>query len=169
MVTKRTGRPRGRPKGSKLKFIDDPDRYRLALIDAAMEIYDVAFEQAALLAISVTEGEQVPPGKGKLSRSRERLLKRGWKLLAFERIKPTPKTGSQIDTLRLKSNKRYANDAAAQRWLHNMSNAWVNLLRHDRVGAAAELLIYNCCEAADEKDYAKNFMLPVLRSIRSAS
>lgn len=35
MVTKRTGKPRGRPR---LDFFKDRDRYRLALIEAAMEV-----------------------------------------------------------------------------------------------------------------------------------
>lgn len=156
MVTKRTGKPRGRPR---LDFFKDRDRYRLALIEAAMEVHGVNFEAAAGLALSVV---QVPPGKGKLSHSRERLLKRGWKLQTFERINQTSKMDSQIDTLRLKS-KRYADDAAAQLWLHNMSNAWVNLLRYDRAGPAAGLLIFKCAEAASEGAYAKEQMLPVLR------
>jgi hypothetical protein len=153
MVTKRTGKPRGRPK---LDFLNDHDRYRLALIEATMEVYGVNFEAAAALVLSV-EGGQVPPGKKKLSRSRERLLKRGWKLQTFKRVKHTPKMDSQIDTLRLKS-KRYGDDAAAHLWLHNMRNAWVNLLRHDRVGPAAELLAFKCCEAAGESAYAKELL-----------
>jgi hypothetical protein len=163
MATKRTGRPCGRPE---LKLLDDPDRYRLAIIDATMESYGLKFEPAARLVLSVAESVLVPPGKGKLSRSRERLLKRGWKLQTFKRVKQTPKIDSQIDTLRLKS-KRFATDEPAHGWLHNMRNAWINLLRYDRIGPAAELLIFKCAEAAGESAYAKDRMLPFLRRLTS--
>jgi hypothetical protein len=161
MVSKRTGRPRGRPHGSKLAFLDDRDRYLLALIEATMEAHGLAFEPAARLALCGWESMPVPTET--LSRAAQKRLKKGWQLMSFERINPKQdKTDARIDTLRLKS-KRFANDEPAQRWLHNMRNAWLNLLQHERVGPAAELLIFKCCEAAGESAYAKEHMLPVLR------
>jgi hypothetical protein len=163
MVTKRTGRPRERPERN---FFKDPNRYVLAPIEAIMD-GGVKFEPAALLVLSVAESNLIPLEKAlktKLSRSNEWRLTRGWKLLSFKRIKQTPKISSQIDTLRLK-RKHYAKDAAAQLWLHNMRNAWINLLWYDRIGPVAELLIFKCCEAAGESRYAKERMLPILRSV----
>jgi hypothetical protein len=160
MASKRTGRPRGRPL---LKFADDPDRYRLAALAAVMQIHHLKFEPAALLVLSIAESQLVSPSKHKLSRSNEKRLAHGWKLQSFKRIRRIPLVDSQIDNLRLKS-KRYAQDAAAQLWLHNMRNAWINLLQHDRVRNVAELLgLY--CEAAGESAYAKEFMLPLLRRL----
>jgi len=150
MVSKRTGRPRGRPK---LDFFKDPDRYRLAFIEASMEVYGLTFEPAALLTLGVMDGKPVPSGKQKLSRSREKLLKRGWKLQTFQRAKHPQKMDSQIDTLRRK-RKQFADNAKAQLWLHNMCSAWVNLFRQDRVGPAAALLIFKCAETAGERGYA---------------
>ena len=160
MVTRRTGRPRGRPK---LGFLTDRDRYRLALVAAIMETFDLKFEPAARLALC-TEGRPVPSTRSKLSRAAQKRLDQGWKLQTFERINSAQNIASQIDNLRLKS-KHFADDGPAQRWLHNMRNAWLNLLQHERVGPAAELLVFKCCEAAGESAYAKEFMLPFLRSL----
>ena len=121
MVTKKTGRPRGRPQGSTLKFLDDPDRYRLALIDALMVAYHLNFEAAARLALGI-EGREVPTGK--LSRAAQKRLAKGWTVQTFERTSRNQKIDSQIDNLRLKS-KRFADDELAQRWLHNMRTAWL--------------------------------------------
>jgi hypothetical protein len=158
MVTKRTGRPRGRPT---LRFLDDPDRYQLALIAAAMALYGLDFEAAARLALC-TEGEPTAPA-GKLSWAAQKRLKQGWLLQAFVRIKPPQRIDSRIDSLRQKY-KRLDDDATAQSWLRNMRNAWLVLLQHECCGPAA-VLIYKCCEAAGETLYATNYMLPVLRNL----
>jgi hypothetical protein len=158
MVTRRTGRPHGRPK---LDFLKDPDRYRLVLIVATMEMHGLTFEAAARLALA-TEGR--PASTGTLSRAAEKRLQQGWEVLSFKRIAPRQEIDSQIDNLRLKS-KQITNNEPAQLWMHNMRNAWLNLLQHERVGPAAALLVFKCCEAAGESKYAKEFMLPFLRCL----
>ena len=160
MVTKRTGRPRGRPK---LEFLDDPDRYRLALIDAVMEIYALDFEPAARLALA-TEGRPIPPEPVQLSRAAQKRFDQGWAVLSIERIKPPQTMDAQIDNLRRKW-KQLSDDAAVKVWRYNMRNAWINTLQYERCGPVAELLVFKCCEAAGEARYAKQFMLPLLRTL----
>ena len=156
MVTKRTGRPRGRPT---LRFLDDPDRYRLALVAAAMALYNLDFEVAARLALC-TESKPIAPGMN-LSRAVRKRLQQGWTPQAFVRINPAQGIDSRIDGLRQK-RKRFADDTTVQSWLYNMRNAWITLLQHECCELAAAPLIFKYCEAAGESRYAADFMLPVL-------
>jgi hypothetical protein len=157
MVTKRTGRPRGRPKR---KLLDDPDRYRLALTVATMAVFNVDFESAARLALGA-EGKPISPDKAKLLLTGRKRREAGWALQSFKRINSAQEIDSKIDSLRLK-RQRFDDDEAAQRWLYNMRGAWINLLE---CGPAAELLVFKCCEAAGESRYAEDFRLPMLRNL----
>jgi hypothetical protein len=109
MVTKRTGRPRGRPKRN---FFKDRDRYRLARINALMDIHSLKFEPAARLALATAEDKPVSPS-ARTKRTHRKWLEKGWELQSFERVKVIPERDSEIDTLRLKS-KQYADDELAQ-------------------------------------------------------
>jgi len=158
MVTKPTGRPRGAPKKS---FLTDPDRHMLAIIAAEMAINDLTFEHAALLSLCLdSERIELPPNplqharRRKLSNATQRRLKEGWLLQSYERIKPTQKMDSRIDTLRNKA-RRFENDETAQRWLYYMRNAYMVLLQN---GIAAEQLILAFAKEAGERPYFEKLL-----------
>jgi hypothetical protein len=160
MVTKRTGRPPGRPK--RKDFLEDPDRHQLALIDATMAVYGLEFEPAARLALC-TESKPVEVSSPKLGlkRAGRRALEAGWHLQSFERIKPGQAADSRIDTLRSTRN-RLAGDERAQAWLYNMRNAWMVILQR---GPGAARIVAAFAAEAGETQYADEFMLPFLRSM----
>jgi hypothetical protein len=158
MVTKRTGRPRGAPKKS---FLTDPDRHMLAIIAAEMAINNLTFEHAALLSLCLdSERIELPTNpvqharRLRLSEATRLKLEKGWLLESYERVKPTQKMDSRIDTLR-KKERRLESDEMAQRRLYYMRNAYMVLLQH---GPTAERLILTFAKEAGERPYFEKLL-----------
>ena len=122
MVTKRTGRPRGRPK---LQILDDPGLLlQIALIEAAMMVFGLDFEQAARLALA-EEGKPISAQGARfrpaVARRIQKRIKAGGVLVpeSFERIDRKQDMDSRIDTLR-RNWKLAAEDEVAMACIRNM-------------------------------------------------
>jgi hypothetical protein len=154
MASKRTGRPRGRPKKT---FSSDPDRHQVAFIDA-LKLLGITFEEAARLAVCVSsEAIEVTSDQATLSRAARRRLEQGWRLKVLQRPIPTQMIDSRVDGLRRKWN-RLAKDRSveARRWGVNMRRAWIALLV---LGPDHERLIMEFVRDANEGRDAEKFMV----------
>src|SRR5262245_6568749 len=124
MVTPRTGKPRGRPKGSTKSLLDDPERHAIAIALAGMGMgmnEQAAFRWGALQVV----GRDITATAPTPSRPRGRPIPPGWRWMSWERDAGPGKTTTEIDskaeTLRRKFNDREAFTDNEANWLRCLS------------------------------------------------
>jgi hypothetical protein len=156
VVSRKTGRPVGRPRkvrpppltrAQKLerKFLTDPDRFAIALLDAMLAL-EMGSERACSLAIATMQvGVEAKPA--------QICADRPWLLMTNWWRKPTRK-GSRSGTLEgrsmtLRFKRRRIRSAAETVWRKNMASAIMLALTTRDRRAAVPLLFERVCKAQD--------------------
>jgi hypothetical protein len=149
MATRKTGRPRGRPRKS---FKTDPDRFPAALADCLTAL-GVSERVALDLAVAIYTGSEViMPDAGGIS------LK----------IRPRPGAPAAIKTkaewLRQKRRQPDWNGPEAAAWRKAMAMAWTLAIRGARGrGATIETMIRALARQAGESAHAEAILIPAFQ------
>ncbi|HVV60222.1 MAG TPA: hypothetical protein VHD14_00545 [Pseudolabrys sp.] len=141
MATKRTGKPRGRPRGSRKRFRSDPDRFIIGMARALLDLGAVDdFENAADAAIAFHRGKIGDLIENPLSNTRRlklcqktvARLKAGYSLQKWgeERLLNRDIFASVVERLRKKA-ARWEHDRDAVQWLAEVRAGWKLLLSTD--------------------------------------
>ena len=162
MVTKPTGRPVGRPRKPRLprcarpgrppqRFLDDPDRYVVALLDAML-----ALEMGSERACAVAVADQL--------------------LTVLETRRPRPTTGQEGLALTLRSKQRRIGNRATKtlhskqrhfaslieaNWRRTMGSAFMLALCAADCAAAKQAILQRA-EAVGEGEFARTVMWPMV-------
>ena len=151
MATPKTGKPKGRPS---LSWIDDPDRYAIALAEGLMlsrgESERVAFDTAvALTSGQECESSKKPRGKRPPD----------WVKSAF-RIPVMVSISGRSSTLRKKANGKVLTHEEAN-WRKSMTLAFALVFAGKDFDRCSEKIIELTC-AIGEDEYGRNVLLPML-------
>ena len=171
MATKRTGRPRGRPKGD---FLSDPDRHIIGMVEGLAQVIHPKpkpkLEHLIAFALFFHNGDRIelPPCPAAMARRLKlkpdtviRLeagyqLEKWASLVLEERGAWTGKPAIRHEVNRVRQKmKRIAQDPQAQRWCWYMRNAWACLLSDPRVAP-----VLGWTTEAGERAYLKAVMVP---------
>lgn len=175
MVTKPTGRPRGRPRkpkppphprgGQPLAFLEDPDRYWVALMDAFLALAnDPEFSErnAAIAAASWEVGQEGDAPRP--SADHPGLVVTNWLRNVTRRRARAGTLDGRAATLRKKYRAACAPDEAA--WRVAMAGCFMLAIgaRVGRKPETAKAAILARAEAIGEADFAREVLFPMIAS-----
>jgi hypothetical protein len=165
VVSKRTGRPVGRPRKPRppslsseqkliRKFLNDPDRHSVALLDAMLAL-EMGTEHACAKSIIVWQvGIERPPRRSKAGRVvtnwERRHTKGGARAATLE---------GRVATLRAKRGRIRSGEEVL--WRTAMASAFM-LVLGARDPDAVKTAIIRRAESVGEGDFARRVMLPML-------
>jgi hypothetical protein len=167
MVTKRTGKPRGRRVGSRKSFLTDRDRYVIGMIDGLRAAHpNNDFEHLAMFAIYFHQREKIalPPDPLKnvrrlglkpdmVSRLKQGVVLQQWGAIVAPNRGPTPPDVNRL----FKKMKRLAGDREAERWRYYVGAAWATLYTHPNISLMRQLF-----EQVGELKYFEDRLMPLL-------
>ena len=153
MVSRKTGRPVGRPRKARQtraqkreqKFLSDPDRFAVALLDAMLALEMGSERACALLVATMLVGVEAKPSQ--ICAERPWLSLDEWWL---NRTRKGPRSGTlegRSATLRIKRAR--IRSLAEKVWRVNMASAIMLAITTRDRSAAAPLLFERGCKARD--------------------
>jgi hypothetical protein len=163
MVSKPTGRRRGRPIGTIKSFLDDDDRYVVGMVFGLLPLVPaVPKEYLIMLAIYFHEGRMVelPPeplkasNRLKLSDRVKQALQEGYRFAVWSGNEQ--QIENHTDRIKKKITRlAQRDDPPIQRWLYYARLGWSGML----AGAPPEFVLARF-EQIDERDYAEHLLIP---------
>lgn len=167
VVSKRTGKPVGRPRKPRSpplsreqklaqKFLRDDDRYATALLDAQLAL-EMGSERACAMAITTMEvgvegNPQRVSGEGRIITN--------WELARTIRGAKAGTLEGRASTLRVKQGR--VRSVKEGRWRKAMAFAFMLVLGARRDSEALRSAIVARAESVGEVEFARWFMLPML-------
>jgi hypothetical protein len=165
VVTKPTGRPRGRPRKPRppppsreekrwRKFLQDPDRYAVALLDALLALEAGSERACAMAVVAMRIGVEGNPQH-----------RAGGSVVTNWECKPTRK-GSRAGTLEgaavtLRQKRAHCGSPLEATWRTAMASAFMVVIGARNPEAARPVILQRAA-AVGERRFAERVMLPML-------